>query len=179
MILSIFSFAYWLFAFLLSSHLFPWAITPIEAMVTCHLSVKWSHSWYLELLWNIYIFLWIYIQFSSVQFLSRVRLFVTPWTTAHQASPSITVSRSPPKPMSIKSAMPSNHLILCHPLLLLPSVFPSIRVFSNESVRVRRLKYWSFSFSISPSSEYEEVQEFIHPDGCCCLQTSHLGKMCV
>ena len=69
----------------------------------------------------------------SVQSLSRVRLFVTPWTTAHQASLSITNSQSPPKPMSIESVMPSNHLILCHPLLLLPSIFPSIRVFSNES----------------------------------------------
>ena len=73
------------------------------------------------------------VQFSSVQSLSRVRLFVTPWTAAHQASLSITNSWSPPKPMSIESVMPSNHLILCHPLLLLPSIFPSIRVFSNES----------------------------------------------
>ena len=72
-------------------------------------------------------------QFSSVQSLSHVRLFVTPWTAAHQASLSITNSRSLPKPMSIESVMPSNHLILCHPLLLQPSIFPSIRVFSNES----------------------------------------------
>ena len=91
----------------------------------------------------------------SVQLLSRVRLFVTPWTAARQASLSITNSRSLPKLMSIKSVMPSNHLILCHPLLLLPSVFPNIRVFSNESVlHIRWPKYWSYSFSISPSNEY-------------------------
>ena len=78
---------------------------------------------------------------------SRVRLFATPWTRAHQASLSITNSRSPPRPMSIKSMMPSNHLILWHPLLLLPSIFPSIRVFSNKSaLQMRWSKYWSFSF---------------------------------
>ena len=92
---------------------------------------------------------------SSVQSLSRVWLFVNPWTTARQASLSITNSRSPPKPMSIESVMPSNHLILCCPPLLLPSIFPSIRVFSNESaLHIRWPKYWSFSFSISPSNEY-------------------------
>ena len=92
--------------------------------------------------------------FSSVQSLNHVWLFVTPWTAACQASLSITNSRSPPKPMSIKSVMPSNHLILCHPLLL-PSIFPSIRVFSNESaLRMRWPKYWSFTFSISPSNEH-------------------------
>ena len=91
----------------------------------------------------------------SVQSLSFVRLFATPWTTACQASLSITNSRSPPKPMSIESVIPSNHLILCHPLLLLPSIFPSIRVFSNESaLLIRWPKYWSFSFNISPSSEH-------------------------
>ena len=90
----------------------------------------------------------------SVQF-SRVRLFATPWTTAHQASLSINNSWSLFTLMSIESVMPSNHLILCHSLLLLPSVFPSIRVFSNESVlHIRWPKYWSFSFSISPSNEY-------------------------
>ena len=95
------------------------------------------------------------IQFSSVQSLSRVRLFATPRTAAHQASPSITNSQSLPKLMSIESVMPSSHLILCHPLLLLPSIFPSIGVFSNESaLRIRWPKYWSFSFSISPSNEY-------------------------
>ena len=92
---------------------------------------------------------------SSVQLLSCVRLFVTPWTAARQASLSITSSQSFLKLMLIQSVMPSNHLILCHPLLLLPSIFPSIRVFSNESVlRIRWPKYWSFSFSTSPSNEY-------------------------
>ena len=95
------------------------------------------------------------IQFSSVQSLSRVRLFATPWIAARQASLSSTNSRSPPKPMSIESVMPSNHLILCHPLLLLPSIFPSIRIFFNESaLHIRCPKYWSFSFNISPSKEY-------------------------
>ena len=88
------------------------------------------------------------IRFSSVQLLSHVRLFATPWTAAHQASLSITNSWSLLKPMSIESVMPSNHLILCR-LLLPPSIFPSIRVFSNESaLRIRWPKYWSFSFSI-------------------------------
>ena len=100
-------------------------------------------------------------QFSSVQSLSHVQLFVTPWTAAHQASLSITNSWSPPKPMSIKLMMPSNHLILCHPLLLLPSIFPSIRVFSSEStLRIRWPKYWSFSFNISPSSEHPGLTSF-------------------
>ena len=91
--------------------------------------------------------------FSSVQSLSRVRLFVTPWTEAHQAFLSITNSRSLLKLMSIESVMPSNHLILCCPLLLLPPIPPSIRLFSSESViRIRWPKYWSFSFS--PSNEY-------------------------
>ena len=94
------------------------------------------------------------IQFSS---LSHVILFVTPC----QVSWSITNSRSPPKPMSIKSMMPSNHLILCRPLLLLPSIFPSIKVFSNESgLRIRQPKYWSFSFNISPSSEHPGLISF-------------------
>ena len=93
--------------------------------------------------------------FSSVQSLSRVRLFATPWTAALQASLSITNSRSPPKPMSIELVMPSNHLILCHPLLLLLSIFPSIRGFSNESaLHIRWPKYWSFRFNISPPSEH-------------------------
>ena len=93
-------------------------------------------------------------QFSSVQSLSRVWLLATPWTAACQASLSITNSRSPPKPMSIESVMPSNHLILYRPLLLLPSIFPRTRVFSNESaLHIRWPKYWSFSFSIIPSKE--------------------------
>ena len=92
--------------------------------------------------------------------LSCVWLFVTPWTTALQASLSFTISWSLLKLLSIESVMPSNHLILCHPLLL-PSVFPSIRVFSNESVlRIRWPKYWSFSFSISPSNEYSGLISF-------------------
>ena len=81
-------------------------------------------------------------------------------TAARQASLSITNSRSPPKPMSIESVMPSNHLILCHPLLFLPSIFPSIRVFSNESVRIRWPKYWSFSLNISPSNEHPGLISF-------------------
>ena len=94
-------------------------------------------------------------QFSSVYSLSHVRLFVTPWTAAHQASLSITNSQSPPKPMSIESVMLSNHLILCRPLLLLPSVFPSSKIFSNElALCIWWPEYWSFSFSISPSNEY-------------------------
>ena len=101
------------------------------------------------------------MQFSSVQSLSHVRLFTTPWTAAHQASLSITNSWSLRKLMSIESVMPSNHLILCHPLLLLPSILPSIRVFSNESVLcIRWPKYWSFSFSISPSNEYSGLISF-------------------
>ena len=91
---------------------------------------------------------------NSVQF-SRVQLFVTPWTVACQTSLSIANSWSLLKLMSIKLVMPSNHLILCHPFLLLPSIFPSFRVFSSESVLcIRQPKYWSFSFSISPSNEY-------------------------
>ena len=102
-------------------------------------NLRWGHS----------------VHFSSVQSLSRVRLFATPWTAAHQASLSITNSRSSLKLMSIELVMPSNHLILCCPLLLPPSIFPSIRVFSNESVlRIRWPKHWSFSFSISPSNDY-------------------------
>ena len=94
-----------------------------------------------------------HLQFSSIQLRSHVRLFATPWTAACLASLSITNSRSLLKLMSIESVLPSNHLILCHPLLLLPSVFPSIRVFSNESVLcIRWPEYWSFSFSISPSN---------------------------
>ena len=96
--------------------------------------------------------------FSSVQSLSRVRLFVTPWIAACQASLSITNSCSSLRLMSIESVMPSSHLILCHPLLLLPPIPPSIRVFSNESTLCMRWpKYWSFSFSISPSNEYPEL----------------------
>ena len=100
-------------------------------------------------------------QFSSFQSLSHVWLFVTPWIAAHQASLSITNSQSLPKIMSIESVMPSSHLIFCRPLLLLPSIFPSIEVFSNEStLRMRWPKYWSFSFSISPSNEHPGLISF-------------------
>ena len=93
--------------------------------------------------------------------LSHVQFFATPWTAAHQASLSITNSQSLPKLISIESVMPSNHLILCCPLLLLPSIFPSIRVFSNESVlRIRWPKYWSFIFNISPSNEHSGLISF-------------------
>ena len=99
--------------------------------------------------------------FSSIQLLSRVRLFATPWTAAHQASLSITSSQSLLKLMSIQSVMPSNHLILCCPLLLPPSISPSIRVFSNESaLRMRWPKYWSFSFYVSPSNEHPGLISF-------------------
>ena len=95
------------------------------------------------------------VQFSSVQLLCHVQLFATPWITAHQASLSITNSQSLLKHMSIESVIPSSHLILCCPLLLLPPIPSSIRVFSNEStLRMRWPKYWSFSFSISPSNEH-------------------------
>ena len=101
------------------------------------------------------------IFFSSVQLLSHVQLFVTPWTTACQASLSITNSQSLLKRMSIRLVMPSNHLILCCPLPLQPSIFPRIRVFSNESVlRIRRPEYWSFSFSISSSNGYSGLIYF-------------------
>ena len=107
--------------------------------------------------------LWIYglVQFSSVQPLSRVQFFAAPWTAAHQASPSITNSQSLLKLMSIELAMPSNHLILCHPFLLLPSIFPSIRVFPNALVLlIRWPKYRSFSFNINPSNEYSGLISF-------------------
>ena len=108
------------------------------------------------------LFQWVVrISQSVSQFSCCVWLFVTPWTAARQASLSITNSRSLFKLMSIESVMPSNHLILCHPLLLPPSIFPSIRVFSNESVlRIRWPKYWSFSYSISPFNEYSGLISF-------------------
>ena len=119
--------------------------------ITCSLSRVSECSTYIQ--WN--------IQFSSVQALSRVQLFLTPWTAAWQASLSITNPRSPPKLMSIESVMPSSHLILCHPLLLLPPISPSISFFSNESaLRIRWPKYWSFSFSINPSNEQPGLISF-------------------
>ena len=99
---------------------------------------------------------------SSVQLLSRGRLFATPWTAAHQASLTITNSQSLPKLMSIESVSPSNHLILCRPLFLLPSIFPNIGVFSNESALcIKWPKYWSFSFNISPSNEHPGLISFM------------------
>ena len=100
-------------------------------------------------------------KFSSVQSLSRFRLFATPWTAAHQASLSITNSQSLPKLISIELVIPSNHLILCRSLLLPPSIFPSIRVFTNESgLCITWPKYWSFSFNISPSNEHPGLISF-------------------
>ena len=114
--------------------------------------------WYLIVVW--FKIPW-WFQFSSVQSLSHVWFFVTPWIAARQASLSITNSESPPKPMSIELVMPSGHLIFCHPLLLLPSIFPSIRVFSNESALcIRWPKYWSFSFNITPSNEHPGLISF-------------------
>ena len=116
------------------------------------------------------------IRFRSVQSLSHARLFATPWTAARQASLSFTNSRSLLKLMSIESVMPSNHLILCHPLLLL-SIFPSIRVFFNESVlHIRWPKYWSFSFSIGPSNEYSGLISLILT-GWISLQSKGLSRI--
>ena len=116
-------------------------------------SIKICASGVDKLLESIFCILLIMETFSSVQLLSRVRLFATPWIAVRQGS--ITNSRSSPKLMCIKLVMPSSHLILCRPLLLLPSIFPSTRVFSNElAPRIRWPKYWSFSFSISPSIEH-------------------------
>ena len=129
----------------------------------CFLKTVYKHTY-------IYIYIYIYIPihthtyifiFSSVQSLSRVWLFATPWTTACQASLSIINSQSLPKLMCIESVMPSSHLILCCPRLLLPPIPPSSRVFSNEStLRMRWPKYWSFSFSISPSNEHPGLISF-------------------
>ena len=114
--------------------------------------MTWKCVWKLVLL---------YCGISLVQSLSYFRLFATPWTAACQASLSITNSQSLLKLMSIQSVIPANHLILCHPLLLLPSIFPSIRVFSSESVlHIKWPKYWSFSFSISTSNEYSGLISF-------------------
>ena len=107
--------------------------------------------------WDVFLLVWAVgtVQFNSAQSVNRVQLFVTPWTAACQASLSITNSQSLLKLMSIESVMPFNHLILCRPLLLLPSILPGIRVFSNElTLCIRWPKYWGFSLSISPSSEY-------------------------
>ena len=120
---------------------------------------------------------WPSVQFSSVQSLSHVQLFATPWTAARQASLSITNSRSSSKLTCIKSVMPSSHLILCRPLLLLPPMPPSIRVFSNKStLRVRWPKYWSFSFSISPSKEHPGLISF-RMDWLISLQSEGLARV--
>ena len=136
-------------------------ITQSEMPFHFYSSTWWSGFWS----WGTYLTMWvcftkflnlvfIHLMFHLVQLLSRVRLFATPWTATRQASLYITNSRNLLKLMSIESVMPSNHLILCHPLLLPSSIFPSIRVFSNESVLcIRWPKYWSFSFSVSPSNE--------------------------
>ena len=117
------------------------------------------------------------VQFSSVHSFSCVGLFATPWITARQASLSITNSRSPPKLMSIELVMPSNHLILCRPLLLLPSIFPSIRVFSKESaLRIRWPNYWSFSFNISPSNKHPGLISF-RMDWLISLQSKGLSRV--
>ena len=109
-----------------------------------------------KLKFNLYLF-----KFSSVQSLSHVQLFATPWTAACQVSLSITNSQSLPEVISIESVMSSNHFILCHPILLPPSIFPSIRVFSNEStLHIRWPNYWSFNFSISPSNEHSGLISF-------------------
>ena len=123
----------------------------------CLSSSSWPWTWH----WLCRTLSSLSYQFTSVQLLNRVRLFENPWNAARQASLSITNSRSLLKLMSIESVMPSNHLILCHPLLLLPSLFPTIRVFSNESVlSIRWPKYWSFSFSISLSNECSGLISF-------------------
>ena len=109
----------------------------------------------------VYLLLIVFGFFSSVQSLSCVRLFATPWIAARQASLSITNSYSPPKPRSIESVMPFNHFMFCQPLLLLPSIFPGIRVFPSESALwIRWPKYWNFSFNISPSNEHPGLISF-------------------
>ena len=143
---------YWVWWFYINIH--------CEWITTIKLINITSHG-YFFFFSHIYLFFdvgfyWVLcIQFSSVCSLSCVWLFATPWTAARQGPLSITNSWKSPKPMFIESVMPSNHLILCHPLLLLPSIFPSTTIFSKESYRhIKWPKYWSFSFNISPSNEY-------------------------
>ena len=125
-----------------------------KSIVTCSIITIILRVFFYFLLWR-ELTGYLCNQFSSVESLSRVRLFATQWITACQVSLFITNSQSPPKPMSIESVMPSNHLILCHPLLLLPSIFPRISAFSNESVLpIKWPKYWTFSFNISPFNEH-------------------------
>ena len=131
-------------------------ITKTWKQPTCPSTDEWTRRYSIYIQWNI-----TQSSVSSVQSLSHVQLFATPWTAACQASLSITNSQSLLKFMSPELVMLSNHLILCHTLLLLPSIFPSITVFSNESAfRMRWPKYWSFSFSISPSKEYSGLISF-------------------
>ena len=126
-----------------------------QVLLYCYYCLRWN--WFIYFcMYNVF-----HTKFSSVQLLSHVQFFATPWTSARQASLSITNSQSLLKLLSIELVMPSNRLILCRPLLLLPSVFPSVRVFSDESVlHVKWPKYWRFSFSISPSNEYSGLISF-------------------
>ena len=142
-----------------------------------HLGLFLTHGWAVQL-HRIHIGLVGSVQFSSVQSLSCVQLFATPWTAARQASLSIANSRSLLRLMSIKLGMPSNHLILCCPLLLPPSIFPTIRVFSNESVlHIRWPKYCNFSFSISPSNEYSGLISWSGWTGWISLQSKGLSRV--
>ena len=123
----------------------------------CMLLFLYPYSYHRRLI----IYKFVNYQFSSVQWLSHIQLFANPWITARQASLSITISQSLLKLMSIESVRPSSHLFLCRPLLLLPPIPPSIRVFSNEStLHMRWPKYWSFSFNVSPSNEYPGLISF-------------------
>ena len=132
----------------------------MKCIKTLYLLPIWNAKWETNLIKILEILLKLY-QFSSGESLSRVELLATPWTAARQASLSITNARSLPKLMSIESVMPSNHLILCCPLVLLSSIFPSIRVFSNESALcIRWPKYWSFTFNIIPSNEHPGLISF-------------------
>ena len=141
-----------------------WSLVPLPFLnpVWTSGSSRFTYCW--SLAWRILSITLLACERSvpvPVQLLSCVRLFATPWTAAHQASLSITNSWSSPKPMSIELVMPSNHLIFCCPLFLLPSIFPSTRVFSSESaLRIGWPKYWSFSFNISPSNEYSGLISF-------------------
>ena len=150
-----------------------WKLAPlcVEKFVSLHYVMSTP-----QLIHHFQAQLWEFLQFRSVQSLSCVWLLVTPWTAAHQASLSITNSRSLLKFMSIASVMPSTHLILCHLLLLLPSISSSIRVFSNESfLHIRWPKYWTFNFSISASSEYSGLikdPHFLNWTPCSILRTS-------
>ena len=147
----------------MSCHCFISSKSRILSSKTSSDADPWVQFW--GLLWGFclfFVFVWCScLSISSVQSLSRVRLFATPWITACQASLSITNSRSLLKPMPIELVMPYSHLILCRPLLLLPPIPPSIRVFSNESaLRIQWPKYWSFSFSISPSNDHPGLISF-------------------